>query len=74
MHIKGIVNGDIDILDDSVQYAICSDDKDFTILSKGHQAIKDAIFIRNGHYIEISGIMDKEKIISNRSRIDITRI
>ena len=74
MRIEGIVKGDVTIFDDAVTYDVISDERNYHIKSKGRQALKDAIFLREGQFIEISGIMDEDKIISKGSKIDITRL
>lgn len=74
MQIDGIVSGGIDILNDSITYDVINEDQIYHIWSKDNQAVKDAIFIREGQYISIDGERINECILAKRSQIDITRI
>ena len=74
MQINGKVSGSVEILNDRVTYDVISEEQRFHIYSKDRQAVKDAIFLKEGQYIEISGIIDKDKIKSKGSKIDITRL
>lgn len=74
MQINGKVLGNIEIANDRVRYDVISEDQRFHIYSMDRQAVKDAVFLKEGQYIEISGIMDKKDIISKGSKIDITRL
>ncbi len=74
MRINGIVSGNIDIYDDEVSYEVKDCDNSYHVISKDIQALKDAIFIREGQYISVDGERINESIMSKRSQIDITRI
>ncbi len=75
--IKMRVNGKIDkieILDDQVRYNIQSADKEYNVRSVNRQAIKDAIFLREGQTILVNGVSENDVLLVNEAKIDIRRI
>ena len=75
--IKMRVNGKIDkidILDEQVRYNIQSADKEYNVRSLNRQAIKDAIFLREGQTILVNGVSENDVLLVNEAKIDIRRI
>ena len=75
--IKMRVNGKtdkIEILDDQVRYNIQSADKEYNVRSVNRQAIKDAIFLREGQTILVNGVSENDVLLVNEAKIDIRRI
>ncbi|MBR6452325.1 MAG: hypothetical protein IKS87_06435 [Lachnospiraceae bacterium] len=73
MRINGRI-GKVEIGDDRVLYRVTDDREDYQICSKDRQALKDALFLREGQHIRIEGEPECDMILVREARIDITRI
>ena len=74
MQINGRIEGSIAILDDRVLYRVRDDAEQYRVCSTNRQAVKDALFLREGQHIRIRGEPDGETIRVEEAKIDITRI
>lgn len=72
MHINGKIEN-IEIMDNSVKYNVIKEDKSYNVLSLNRQAVKDAIFLRQGQNINIDGNSDGDVIYVSKAMIDINR-
>jgi hypothetical protein len=72
MHINGKIEN-IEIKDNSVKYNVIKEDKSYNVLSLNRQAVKDAIFLRQGQNINIDGNSDGDVIYVSKAMIDINR-
>ena len=72
MRINGRIEN-IEILNDQVKYDILKENKRYNVMSKDRQAVKDAIFLRQGQIIKINGMADGDMILVEDARIDITK-
>ena len=72
MLINGRI-GKVEIGDDQVLYRITNDNEKYQVCSKDRQAVKDALFLREGQHIRIEGEADHDMIFVKEARIDITR-
>ena len=72
MNLQGIVDSEVSLLSEGrAGYDIISGDERYLVRSEGRQAIKDAIFVRKGQYMDITGEADDHVIKPEISRIDI---
>ncbi len=74
MKIDGKIEGSIIINRDSVIYCIKEEKKEYRVLSVNRQAIKDAIFLRQGQRISIEGNVKNNTILVKESKIDIKNL
>ena len=72
MHINGKIEN-VEIMDNSVKYNVIKEDKSYNVLSLNRQAVKDAIFLRQGQNINIDGKSDGDVIYVSKAMIDINR-
>ena len=72
MIINGKIEGEIEILDDRVCYQVTENREKYRVCSKEKQAVKDALFLREGQHIRIRGEPCGEAILVKESKIDIT--
>ena len=72
MHINGKIEN-IEIMDNSVKYNVIKEDISYNVLSLNRQAVKDAIFLRQGQNINIDGNSDGDVIYVSKAMIDINR-
>lgn len=71
MKITGKVEH-ITLYDDRVTYEVTAPKKRYRVCSDGRQAVKDAVFLREGQRIEISGMPKGKLIIVKDAKIDIS--
>jgi len=55
------------------EYAVTIKKTEYTIVTKGLQAVKDFVFIRKGQKVVLKGIMDNQTIYATKCKIIIIR-
>lgn len=73
MHVNGKIEK-IEILDDQVRYDIRSAQNAYKIRSVNRQAVKDAIFLREGQTIRVDGVSENGIVLVNEAIIDIKKL
>lgn len=71
---EGIVTQTPLICNNKAIYEVNIDGEDFTAESAGTQAVKDYLFVRKGHSIEIEGNITSSYIEVQNAKIDIVSI
>lgn len=72
MKINGIVKSGVSLSPDGkVSYDLASDGKRYCVSSRGIQAVKDVIFVREGQQMSIKADYDNITLYTKESRIDI---
>ncbi len=74
MIINGIVDDNIKMIENHIEYDITDNDKEYHISSYGRQAVKDAIFIKKGYRVKIEGWKDQNSILVEKAQISIGEI
>lgn len=71
--LKGVVTEDVHYEKECSRYFISTGEKEYAIISKGKQAVKDNLFVRKGQHMEIRGCVRAKKadleITPDRARI-----
>lgn len=73
MHVNGKIEK-IEVLDDQVRYNIRSAYDEYNVRSVNRQAVKDAIFLREGQTVQVDGVSENGVLLVNESKIDIKRL
>lgn len=73
MHVNGKIEK-IEVLDDQVRYNIRSAHDEYNVRSVNRQAVKDAIFLREGQTVQVDGVSENGVLLVNESKIDIKRL
>lgn len=73
MHVNGKIEK-IEVLDDQVRYNIQSAHDEYNVRSVNRQAVKDAIFLREGQTVQVDGVSENGVLLVNESKIDIKRL
>lgn len=73
MILNGIVTMTPRMVKNSCIFRIMCDEESIDVVSEGAQAVKDNIFLEEGHYIEMQGEMISNIFYTNSNRINIKK-
>ncbi|HJC25227.1 MAG TPA: hypothetical protein H9761_16255 [Candidatus Eisenbergiella merdavium] len=71
MEIKGSVTAGVIRDNETGRYKVDVGGREYEVVSKGRQAIKDYLFIRKGQRLEIEGEEENSRIRLEKCKIDI---
>ncbi len=75
--LQGVVMEDARYEKERSRYLISTGEKEYVIMSKGKQAVKDNLFVRKGQHMEITGCVaakDNLVITPERARILLDKV